>query len=499
LAPARAGCGEIERVKATKNVNPSGPEPLAVGDSVMLLALHNLARTGYDTNGQGCRSFADGLQVIRSERAKGELPRLVVLALGTDGMVGIGNVETALGILGPERVLGLVTPRELGGNAGFDASVVRRAAALHPTRIVLLDWVRFSTGHHSWFQPDHTHLSYAGAAAFARLLGKALRFSGPNHFPNRTRFPSGAAPHRGHHRPSRPAGGTVLCRGRRPTIRGTSGPDKIDGTARRDVIVGLGGGDQIRGKGGNDVICAGRGTDFVFGGTGGDMIDGGNNADTLFGGTGNDNLRGQRGVDYVEGEKGSDRLAGGPDGGTPVTADIASFAGKSHGVTVNLARRTATGQGRDTLIGIEGVMGSYLPDTIVGDNNANSLAGAGSGDTIRGAGGNDAIGGGPGDDKVLGGTGNDRVLGGTGFDALHGNSGRDILIGYSYDDGLYGGAGNDTLRGNEGSDRIYGEDGDDYLDGGSGQESGTGDHGNGGPQAVGDTCRRLETSINCEL
>ena len=127
-ASARRGCGDVERVPATKQVNPGGAAPLAVGDSVMLLALHNLAAVGYDTNGQGCRSFAEGLGVVRSTRRAAKLPRLVVLALGTDGRVSMGQIKKALRIVGPERVLGLVTPNEFGGGAGFDASVMRKAA-----------------------------------------------------------------------------------------------------------------------------------------------------------------------------------------------------------------------------------------------------------------------------------------------------------------------------------------------------------------------------------
>jgi hypothetical protein len=185
---AGGGCGEVETTTATKDVNPSGPEPLAIGDSVMLLALNDLANVGYDTNGQGCRSFAEGLAAARAKRKQGELPHLVVLALGTDGPVSAHGIRKALKIAGPHRVLGLVTPRELGGNASFDATVMRRAAAKKRTRIVLFDWVKFSDGHGDWFQPDHCHLSYAGAAAFARLLAKGTRFSRPNKFPNGTRF-----------------------------------------------------------------------------------------------------------------------------------------------------------------------------------------------------------------------------------------------------------------------------------------------------------------------
>ena len=188
-ASARRGCGDVERVAATKDVNPAGAEPLAVGDSVMLLALQDLAGVGYDTNGQGCRSFADGLRVIRNQRQAGKLPRFVVLALGTDGRVKMAQINEALRIAGPNRILGLVTPHELGGGAGFDASVMRKAASKHSARIVLFDWVRYSRHHSGWFQPDHAHLSYSGAAAFARLLAKGTRFSEPDTFPHGTRFP----------------------------------------------------------------------------------------------------------------------------------------------------------------------------------------------------------------------------------------------------------------------------------------------------------------------
>ncbi len=187
-ASARRGCGHAYRVKATKDVNPGGPAPLAVGDSVMLLALNNLAGVGYDTNGQSCRSFAEGLGVMRKQRRAGRLPRLVVLALGTDGRVKMAQINEALRIAGPDRILGLVTPHELGGGAGFDATVMRKAASKHRARIVLFDWVRYSRRHNGWFQPDHAHLSYAGAAAFARLLAKGTRFSQPGTTPHGARF-----------------------------------------------------------------------------------------------------------------------------------------------------------------------------------------------------------------------------------------------------------------------------------------------------------------------
>ena len=61
------------------------------------------------------------------------------------------------------------------------------------------------------------------------------------------------------------------CSGRRPTILGTNGPDRITGTAGDDVIHGLGGDDVINGAGGHDIICGGSGDD-TLGGAGGTAI-----------------------------------------------------------------------------------------------------------------------------------------------------------------------------------------------------------------------------------
>ncbi len=84
------------------------------------------------------------------------------------------------------------------------------------------------------------------------------------------------------------------CHGRKATIVGTPGKDRMRGTAKADVIVALGGNDVVKGLGGKDVVCGGDG------------------ADRLVGGAGKDLLLGQRGVDDLVGGSGKDRLVGGP-------------------------------------------------------------------------------------------------------------------------------------------------------------------------------------------
>jgi hypothetical protein len=171
---AHAACGGVEQEKPRKDVT-LGRAPIAIGDSPMLLALPNLAAEGYRANARGCRQWPEGLALIRQLKQEDHLPRLVVVALGSNGSVTKGNIRDALDLLGKKRTLGLVTPRETGGGSSSDADVVREEAKKHKNRSVLLDWVKVSSGHSSWFQPDGLHLTFEGAEAFAELMKKPLK------------------------------------------------------------------------------------------------------------------------------------------------------------------------------------------------------------------------------------------------------------------------------------------------------------------------------------
>ena len=264
------------------------------------------------------------------------------------------------------------------------------------------------------------------------------------------------------------------CHGRRATIVGTKGRDRIRGTRRADVIVAKGGRDRIDGRGGKDVICAGNGDDIVIGGGGGDLLDGGPGSDVLAGGPGNDFIGGGAGladtVDYLTGAKG--------------------------GVTVNLPAGVARGRGRDEIEGIENVTGSPFDDAIYGNDLANALMGDGGNDTILGNRGPDFITPGEGDDTVNGGGDPDTVdyffsnptgpitvdlfgaIGsatGQGNDTLEsieaagGGDFADTMLGDNGQNAFFGFGGNDTLRGAAGAnDIVQGGPGNDLLDGGTG-------------------------------
>jgi Ca2+-binding RTX toxin-like protein len=70
------------------------------------------------------------------------------------------------------------------------------------------------------------------------------------------------------------------------------------------------------------------------------------------------------------------------DGGAGV--DSASYGFAPSGVVVDLAAGTGTGNGSDTLIGIENLEGSFFADTVIGDLGPNVISGGSGDDTVRG-------------------------------------------------------------------------------------------------------------------
>lgn len=98
-------------------------------------------------------------------------------------------------------------------------------------------------------------------------------------------------------------------------------------------------------------------------------------------------------------------------------------------VEVDLADGVASGEGDDSLIDIERVVGSHFADLIFGTPQRDGLVGNSGDDSISAAGGNAKINGQDGNDTLAGAGGADRISGGQDDDTLDGESGNDELDG----------------------------------------------------------------------
>jgi Ca2+-binding RTX toxin-like protein len=238
---------------------------------------------------------------------------------------------------------------------------------------------------------------------------------------------------------------------------GQASGDGTDTLSHVENLTGGTGNDTLVSDSANNVLDGGSGTDTVSfagnsSGVNANLATGmstGDGTDTL---TAIESLTGGTGDDTLVSSPQNNVLAGG-DGN-----DTVSFEAATSGVMATMT--SATGDGSDSLSGIENLTGSAFADTLAGDATANTLIGNDGNDTIQG---NDDA------DHVLGGAGVDNLRGGAGNDVIDGGSGNDTNLGGGTGV-INGGPGNDTLTGGSGDDALEGGDGNDALDGGQGAD-----------------------------
>ncbi|AXS41375.1 M10 family metallopeptidase [Breoghania sp. L-A4] len=201
----------------------------------------------------------------------------------------------------------------------------------------------------------------------------------------------------------------------------------------------------------------GSGDDTITGNAANNTLQGGNGADMLYGGLGNDTLEGGAGADLLDGQGGW---------------DMASYAGSSAAVTVNLGDGlTETGGDAegDQLLRIEHLEGSVFHDTLIGNAGINYLYGGNGNDTLEGGAGADLLDGQGGWDRAsyAGSSAAVTVNLGDGLTETGGDAEGDLLLRIEH---LEGSAFDDTLIGSAGINYLYGGDGNDTLEGGAGAD-----------------------------
>lgn len=213
-------------------------------------------------------------------------------------------------------------------------------------------------------------------------------------------------------------------------VIGSDYNDKLTGDGNDNYFFGQEGDDTINGAGGFDYgvfwfstmpvnadLAAGTAT-----GQGSDRLD---SIEGLFGSIdNNDVLTGDGEDNYLDGDGGDDSIQGGPGddwllggagddqiNGGAGTYDLADYFADAS-IQANLVAGTATGEGNDTLAGIEAVGGADHDDVLIGDSAVNYLLGYGGNDQIRGGGGDDFLDGGAGTDDLDGEDGTDNCYAG---------------------------------------------------------------------------------------
>lgn len=492
----------------------SGNDTLSGGDGNDWLIGGNGANVLNGGAGTDTADYSGAIQGVRID-----------LNDGTVTNNGYGQIDTLIGI---ENLTGGAFNDVLVGQGG-DNVLTGGAGADYLIGLAGNDTLDGGTGAANSLQGglgDDLYIVRASGDSLIEFAGEGIDtvqttlavFRLGTHFENLTYIGSGAFAGLGNAADNRIIGGgggsTLLgYEGNDYLSTGSAAPSTLIGGLGDDVYVVYSSGDsliELAGEGYDRVDAYANVTlrdnfeDLHFLGSAGYVGTGNGQANNIRGSSGGDTLIGMDGDDALEGLAGNDILRGGLGadilhGGGGF--DIADYSDALASITVinGAVSSSDVNVTSDTLISIEGFIGTAFNDTLLGGAGNDVFDGGLGSDVLAGYGGNDILAGGAGAaNTLIGGLGDDtyRVsavgdtiveYAGEGTDTVETVLGaytlRDHLeilrytgtgtftgTGNSVANDLYGGVGNDNLFGLAGDDRLYGGNGEDVLRGGLGAD-----------------------------
>jgi hypothetical protein len=178
LVPSQALADDAVQVATTASSTQVSaaagtPSRLAVGDSLMVSVTPWMRSQGFRVHAKVGRQFSTAPGIVRSFGS--DLPRNVVVELGTNGSVSLSACRSVVRAAGKKRRVFLVTPRvPRSWEAGNIRTLRACDASFSARRVRLIDWHTYSAEHPEWFAADRVHLSSSGRKAFSRLIVRAV-------------------------------------------------------------------------------------------------------------------------------------------------------------------------------------------------------------------------------------------------------------------------------------------------------------------------------------
>ncbi|MGZ5288888.1 MAG: hypothetical protein ACXWZU_10380 [Actinomycetota bacterium] len=148
-------------------VPASAATKIGLGDSVMQGATTELRARGFRVNTVQSRQFSAAPALIRSLRAAGRLPPIVVIHLGNNGYIEQADCRAAVRAAQNRRVY-LVTLKVPRGWRAANNRRLRICANRFASASVV-DWFSYAVNHPSWFY-DGFHLTPIGRRKYASFI-----------------------------------------------------------------------------------------------------------------------------------------------------------------------------------------------------------------------------------------------------------------------------------------------------------------------------------------
>lgn len=148
----------------------------AVGDSVMADAsqdIQELMPQAY-VDAQVGRQGSAAPAVLRDLKAKGQLNKIVVLNLGTNGAMSTATIQEILETIGSRRQVYWITAHAPTMEWEGTVNAQIKQAVKDHKNVHLVDWNAQSKDHANWFAGDRVHMDGEGNAQFTRLIAVTI-------------------------------------------------------------------------------------------------------------------------------------------------------------------------------------------------------------------------------------------------------------------------------------------------------------------------------------
>ena len=158
------------------NVVPIDASALIIGDSVILGARSVILATirGSVVNAEGSRSITSAAGILASYKANGPLPKIIVIALGTNAYVYSENLLQGIVDVAGEGHAFIFVTAYAGQYPREQQNGVMRSFAATRSNVYIADWEAIAKNNMSFFWADRIHVAPPGRQALANLIAQTI-------------------------------------------------------------------------------------------------------------------------------------------------------------------------------------------------------------------------------------------------------------------------------------------------------------------------------------
>lgn len=167
---------------------------LMIGDSVSLRAVDAFGGVFPHSHidAEKGRQFDAGRATFEGYIQQNLAGRIVVFALGTNGLVTDDQIDAIMADAGDQRIVVFVNTRSPQPWVGSTNQAIANAAKRYKN-VRVIDWYGYSTNRNDLFDGDGTHLSTAGVTEYLKLIHDAVKKDLPVHPEDHVNDPQPAA------------------------------------------------------------------------------------------------------------------------------------------------------------------------------------------------------------------------------------------------------------------------------------------------------------------